>query len=172
MNELGFIAKHWEPQLLADVVLGRNNAPTFKIYDDCHCITDLPHAYFYREIGRDYPGLKYILTARNEDEWYRSLCEHYDKDLAAREETPAKKVAMELAVIVYGLRMEDFRNRPFLAKKRFREWNATLKATIPPDDLLVLNVCDLRLDGKKDGFDKLCPFVGLPVLNKPFPHKR
>jgi hypothetical protein len=68
--------------------------------------------------------------------------------------------------------MDDFRNRPFLAKKRFREWNAIIKATNPPTDLLVLNVCDERPDGKKDGYDRLCPFVGKPVLEKPFPHKR
>jgi hypothetical protein len=172
MNELGFVAKHWEPQLLSDVVLGENNTPTFKIYDDCDCMTDLPHAYFYQEIGTAYRGLKYILTERNEDEWYRSLCEHYDKDLAAHDVTLAKKVSLELAVIVYGIKMEDFRNRPFLAKKRFRDWNATIKATIPSKDLLVLNVCDERPDGTKDGYDKLCPFVGKRVLNRPFPHKR
>lgn len=172
MNELGFVAKHWEPQLLSDVVLGRNNTPTFRIYDDCDCMTDLPHTYFYQEIGKAYPGLKYIFTERNEDEWYRSLSEHYDKDLAAHHVTPANLVALELAVIVYGIRMDDFRNRPFLAKKRFRDWNAAVKATIPPKDLLVLNICDAKPDGKKDGYDKLCPFVGKSVLDKPFPHKR
>jgi hypothetical protein len=173
MNELGFVAKHWEPELLSDIVLGRNYTPMFRRYDDCDCMTDIPHAYFYKEIGIAYPGLKYILTERNEDKWYQSLCEHYDKDLAVHRDDPAKtSVAWELAVIVYGIKMDDFRNRPFLAKKRFREWNATIKMTIPPTNLLVLNVCDERPDGEKDGYDKLCPFVGKSVPEKPFPHKR
>jgi hypothetical protein len=34
-----------------------------------------------------------------------------------------------------------------------------------PDKLLILNVCD------GEGYDKLCPFLGLDVLNEPFPHK-
>jgi len=35
-----------------------------------------------------------------------------------------------------------------------------------PDKLLVLDII------KGEGYDKLCPFLGLDVLDKPFPHEQ
>jgi len=177
MNELGFVAKHWEPQRLSDLLMGRIDKPlTFNIYDDCDCMTDLPHAYFYREIGEAYRGLKYILTERNEEEWYESLRKHYENDIDAKRRTPDKiaKEAWELAIMVYGMTMEEFRNRPFLAKKRFRDWNDNMKTTpvIPTGDLLVMDIPELEKDGKMGAYTKLCEFLKVRDPKKPFPKKR
>ena len=71
----------------------------------------------------------------------------------------------ELAIhrIVYGGHVDDLTE--FLYKKRFREWNETVKRVIPHDNLLVMNICD-----GIDGYSSLCPFVEKPILNEKFPH--
>jgi hypothetical protein len=46
---------------------------------------------------------------------------------------------------------------------RFIQHNAEVKATIPPDRLLVFEV--------KDGWEPLCKFLGAPVPDEPFPHE-
>jgi predicted SAM-dependent methyltransferase len=34
-----------------------------------------------------------------------------------------------------------------------------------PDDLLIFNICG------GEGYETLCPFLGLPILGEPFPHE-
>jgi hypothetical protein len=156
MLRLGFKSLHWEPERLSQVALGNDNQPDFKIYDDCEFICDIPHAYFYREIGRAYPGLKYILTVRDEEAWFRSMVTHFKTSSRAEAE-------LALHRIVYGGSVEQLTE--FLYRKRFREWNESVRQTIPAQDLLVMNICD-----DKDGYAKLCPFVGKAVLDETFPH--
>jgi hypothetical protein len=168
MRYLGFRSVHWEPQRLTEVVLGRDDNPDFRRYDDCDCIFDIPHAYFYREIGEAYPGLKYILTVRDEEAWYRSMCKHYASlpDRFSRED---RRRAAAIQRIIYGSgtfpSKEGFYRLPaFLYKKRFRDWNESVRLSVPQERLLVINVC------QGEGWEKLCPFVGKPIPDVPFPH--
>jgi hypothetical protein len=159
MTKLKFRSRHWEPELLEHVVLGTLNHPNFRKYDDFDFVCDIPHAYFFREIEQAYPGLKFILTERDEDKWYESMDKHFRKD-AARD-----ALAKAIHLMVYG--RDDFDNlRPFLYKKRFRDWNDTVKRVIPAEKLLVMDICC-----GKDGYAALCPFVGTAVLNEDFPHE-
>lgn len=50
-----------------------------------------------------------------------------------------------------------------IATKRYREHNVYVKATCPADKLLVYN--------PKDGWPKLCAFLGLKVPDMEFPNK-
>ncbi len=122
MTRLGFKSLHWEPRRLDSVVLGKDNHPDFRKYEDCDFICDIPHAYFYREIGQAYPGLKFILTVRDEDVWFQSMLKHFKN--SSRDD--AEKA---LHRIVYGGDVDHLTE--FLYKKRFREWNETVKLVIP-----------------------------------------
>jgi Sulfotransferase domain len=119
MSRLGFKSLHWEPERLDGVILGTDNNPNFKIYDDCDFICDIPHAYFFREIRQAYPGLKFILTERNEEDWYRSIRRHFPDHARKNRENKLLKM------IVYGTTFDE--NPEFLTKKRFRDWNDTIK---------------------------------------------
>lgn len=46
--------------------------------------------------------------------------------------------------------------------RRFCEHNEEVKATVPPERLLVFDV--------KQGWEPLCAFLGVPVPDGPFPH--
>ena len=52
----------------------------------------------------------------------------------------------------------------FLYKKRYRERNASVEATVPAHRLLVMDIT------RGDGWEKLCPFLGVCVPPVPFPH--
>ena len=52
-------------------------------------------------------------------------------------------------------------------RKRYDEHNADVRAYFAqrPDDLLVIDVT------AGDGWDRLCPFLGVDVPDAPFPHR-
>jgi hypothetical protein len=176
MSQLGFKSLHFEPDRLADVILGMNRNPTFKgLYDDCDFICDIPHAYFFRDIEKAYPGLKFILTIRDTDAWYRSMCEHYRKLPDRFREwscgNPHKfasdwKQVEELQRIVYG--SGTFWDLPeFLYKKRFRDWNESVRRFIPDKERLLV----MDIPGG-DGYEKLCHFLdNRRVPDESFPHE-
>ena len=169
MTNLGFRSLHWEPQRLRAVVHGAESNPSFRYYDDCDCIFDVPHAYFFKEIGAAYRGLKYILTVRNEDDWFRSIVRHY-ASLPDSFSPHELWEASELQKLVYGSgsfpELDGFyRLPPFLYKKKFRDWNDHVRASIAPQDLLEIDVC------AGQGWESLCPFVGRPLPDMPFPHE-
>lgn len=166
MTALGIRTKHWEPDRLSAVIGGKNKVPRFDIYNDCECMTDIPHAYFYKEIGAAYPSLKYILTVRNEDKWFHSMCKHY---AGLRHDFTARQMALAVTSlqVIYGVpSIEDMPACEFLLKKRYRDWNENVRRTIPSDRLLVMNICD-----GVDGWDSLCRFLNVDIPAIPFPNE-
>ncbi|MBL9030400.1 MAG: hypothetical protein JNM80_01660 [Phycisphaerae bacterium] len=121
---------------------------------------DIPVSLFFKELDAAYPASRFILTTRPLDPWLESIRAH----LARRDHpryttsTPAAEVRRRIygsprfdpdgyarAYHLHLLRVHDhFRDRP--------------------RDLLELNICG------GEGWDSLCPFLGLPVPAEPFPH--
>ena len=52
---LGFTTLHNDRERLNRIIFGEDNSPDFRIYDDIHVVTDLPSAYFFRELLLAYP---------------------------------------------------------------------------------------------------------------------
>jgi len=152
---LGWRARHF-PSLR--LLIGRLNIRLreFRRYD---AMTDLPVALFFRELDRRFPGSKFVHTVRDVDAWLDS-CERYRR--FAPDFKPSKRV-LELRRRVYDGETFDrdrFREAHARHTRAVREWFADR-----PDDLLELNVC------AGEGFEKLCPFLGLPAREGAFPHK-
>jgi hypothetical protein len=96
------------------------------------------------------------------------MCKHY-AGLPKHFTRQQLREAAELQKIVYGSgtfpSTVGFRRLPeFLYKKKFREWNDRIRMTIPQDRLLVIDIC------AREGWETLCPFVGKPIPDAPFPH--
>jgi hypothetical protein len=115
-------------------------------YIECYDIfSDWPFHMIYKELDKKYPGSKFILTERkNQETWQRSIANH--RKTRSKEELRkwAKKIPRYRAnhneeVIDY------FNDRP--------------------DDLLVL------CWEKGDGWKELCNFLNVSIPNLPFPHK-
>jgi len=175
---LGLKSLHFDQVRLRDILDGSNVAPDFRRYDDVDAVTDVPTAFFYRELLEAYPDCKAVLTTRPVEGWWRSSLKHsakigkvdaahwgrqvkalFSAQAAARLQADEFKVLMRN--YVYGAAMP----REFLYKKRFVEYNERVRAEIPPHRLLVMDVT------RGDGWDLLCPFLGLPIPSEPFPHE-
>lgn len=149
---LGYNSIHWRPERLENIVNGHCQNPDFRRYDDVDAVTDIPAAYFWRELWNAYPDLKFILTWRDPDDWYHSVENHY------------KRIAQpdrRLQTLVYG----SPEPTAWLYKKHFCDHASAAIALIPPDRLLTMNI----LAG--DGWDKLCEFLSTATPDTPFPHE-
>ena len=50
LRRLGLKAMHYDRVRLNDILDGSNPDPDFHRYDDVDAVTDIPSAYFYREL--------------------------------------------------------------------------------------------------------------------------
>lgn len=120
---------------------------------------DLPASLFYREIAAAYPGSLVILTVRDEDEWWRSVWDHYVWVHQTLEGQMLKE-AIQTQMMAYG----TTRPNEYIYKKKFREHNEAVQALFPT--ALVMNVCG------GDGWDKLCRWLTIDAPDVPFPRVR
>ncbi len=176
---LGYKSIHFDRIRLNDIIDGSNPAPNFRRYDDVDAVVDLPAAYFYRELLQVYPDCKAILTLRDVDSWWRSTRLHFN------DRFPVKPSAFRTLALktLYRLRLRqsDFDGQLFRARMRtivygsayaskdsyvkaFIEHNERVQSEVPAERLLVMRV----IDG--EGWEVLCPFLGVPIPDVPFPH--
>jgi hypothetical protein len=160
LNILGIKSIHYHPHLLKNALWGKSQ--NFKVYENFDAVTDLPAAYFYKEISNVYQNSKLILTIRDENEWYASVSHHYkniDNRINSLEESLKKKkwlkkVSRKIREVVYGSAevTEDYITK-------YNDHNNELKLK-----------SDLIMDiTKGDGWQKLCHFLNKPVPKIEFP---
>jgi len=97
---------------------------------------------FFRELDEAYPNSLFVYTNRNDEEWIASR-ENHLSELNKSAESRQK----------------------WLKEKHDHESKVFRYFKDRPDDLLCIDICD------GEGFEKLCPFLGLPVPDKAFPVK-
>lgn len=142
LTMLGLSAKHY---------------PSPKVnFDHFDALTDITVTARWRELDQQYPGAKFILTVREMEAWLDSCRRFF----------PLKKIRPWWA---YVARYRCYRTIIF-QEKMYRAAAIRHEAEVRkyfagrPDDLLIMDVC------AGDGWDKLCPFLSLPVPDQPFPH--
>jgi len=101
---------------------------------------------FFRELDKEFPNSKFILTVRNPESLIKSW-ENYFSNAPWNLESEEEKNRLINDYNIHKREvLEYFKNKP--------------------TQLLVFNV----IDG--DGWEKLCKFLNKPIPNVPFPHKR
>ncbi len=161
LEELGFHTIHWCPERLRDVMMGTNDNPDFRRYDDVEAVTDLPAALFYRELMDAYPDAKIILTVRPELDWLRSMKQHYE--VAVPEFNRGNALMLEEARRTQEFAYGSAQVVPWLYLKKYRDHNWMVQHYVPADRLLTLEL------GRNMGWEPLCAFLGVPVPDRPFP---
>jgi hypothetical protein len=115
---------------------------------------DNPWPLLYREMDRMFPGSKFVLTHRDMDGWIRSAVTFF-----GRRGTPMRRwiYGPEAGSPVGNEELYVARHQAHVAEvlDHFRD---------RPGALLVLRVVE------GEGWDKLCPFLGLPIPDIEFPH--
>jgi len=120
--------------------------PNFDIVN-YKCFTDhIIFRWFFVRLTSMFPEARFILTIRDENTWIESLSNHRllqtGKDVENKEDIILRYKKYNNDVINY------FKNTNQLNK------------------LLIMDIT------KGDGYDKLCSFLNLPILNESFPHKK
>jgi hypothetical protein len=181
LRQLGLRAMHYDRVRLNDILDGSNPNPDFRRYDDVDAVTDIPSAYFYRELLEAYPESRAILTVRDVEGWWTSVSRHvnvhfpykppkmfgYDnrkRTLGAAPLTDPgadNHFKMLLLNCVYGSTVA----LEYPYKKKYLDHNGRVLREVPAERLLVMDLT------AGDGWEKLCGFLGLPVPDAPFPHE-
>ncbi len=115
-------------------------------------VEDMPWPLMFRELDQAFPGSKFVLTVRDVDRWWKSISGHFGDN------------PYHLQQLTYG----DDAPAPVGHEARYREvysaHNAAVMAYFAdrPNDLLVMRLED------GDGWEKLCPFLGVKQPDAPF----
>ena len=105
----------------------------------------------FDELDQQYPGSKFILTMRDLDAWLDSRRRHVERNVVNK----AKGLYSGGFVHV---EVEEWTRQYHEHHARVLEYFAGR-----PDDLLVMDVA------RGDGYEQLCPFLGVEVPAEPFP---
>jgi 3'-phosphoadenosine 5'-phosphosulfate (PAPS) 3'-phosphatase len=127
------------------------------VVDAYEALTDTPIPSFYPALDARYPGSRFILTVRDSEGWLKSCEKQFTQRFAARQTEAHKRLFVDL----YGTDIFD--------SHRFASGYARFVDGVRkyfkdrPQDLLIMNVT------AGEGWEKLCPFLGQPVPDIPFP---
>lgn len=137
---------------IAEALLTSNTQPALETAARFDALQDLPWAVLYKELDTTFPGSKFILVEREPQSWIKSMLNHFGHN-----STNMRKWA-------YGAGTPTGHEELYLEKYRahYREVREYFRAR--PDDLLEMSL------ENGDGWEKLCPFLGMPIPDKRFPH--
>lgn len=113
---------------------------------------DNPWPIIYKDLDKQYPHSKFIYTYREPQSWIKSLVSHFG----------SKETAMRKWIYGYGSPVGN--EEVYL--KRFQDHHNDVAKYFQnrSKDLLIMNL------EEGDGWEKLCPFLGVASPAKPFPH--
>jgi len=113
---------------------------------------DNPWPILYRDLDHWFPQSKFVLTVRDPDSWIKSQVRHFGSS-----KTPMRRW-------IYGVGCPEGNEAVYLQRMEKHNQEVLEYFRGRPDDLLVMNL------SKGDGWDKLCPFLGVRIPEVPFPH--
>ncbi|HXX53057.1 MAG TPA: sulfotransferase [Thermodesulfovibrionales bacterium] len=153
LNILGIRTIHYmhEGDRLIDIIRDnkKNNRKLLRGLEDIDGFSDFAGILF-QELDKQYPNSKFILTIRDMDEWLASREKHVTRRKKDRR-----------------YRFEPLTVDREAWKKRRAEFVQQVSEYFKdrPSDLLIIDIC------AGEGWEKLCPFLGVPIPRVPFPHK-
>ena len=122
--------------------------PAFEISKEFNALQDVPWAALYKELDNEYPGSKFILTIRDEEEWLNSAKKHF------------KSKNYEMHKWLYGKGVIDGNEKVYIERYKKHNKDVITYFKQRPNDFLVLNL------SKNKGWESLCDFLGKPIKKK------
>lgn len=122
---------------------------------------DNPIPLLYKKLDERHPGAKFIHTERDEQGWLRSVEWLFTVGAVKFNWAEHEEFAW-FHRDLYGT--TEFDADVFLAKYRSHNREVREHFAGREDDLLLLDI------SRGEGFEKICPFLGLDVPDQPFPH--
>lgn len=166
LNLLGFnVIYSPNDEVTLTEVMGENY--NFSILKDFDGITDIAVAPFYAQLDNLFPNSKFILTVRDKESWLKSLATQWSTELVLDDSLASNEANMQrrrlLRIATYGT--YTFNEERFNYVYDLHYKSATEHFKQRPESLLIINIY------AGDGWEKLCPFLNLPVCQEPFPFR-
>jgi hypothetical protein len=154
LETLGFRSLHWggpEASMAVKHAIDEDR-PMLEYLAGYDAYSDITRiSRHFERADREYPGSKFVLTVRDLDQWLDSRRRHVEQNVAKQAEGRYDGIFVDVDYEAWT--------------REYREHEAKVRAHFAtrPDDLLVFDVAG------GDGYEKLCPFLGVPVPDRPFP---
>lgn len=134
------------------------------VYQGFGAAIDWPSCNYWRELAAAFPEARVIHTTRRAEQWWASFEKTIAEALTIRapSDDPARIRMRRMTTTI--ITEDVFAGRPTdrrVALAAFHAREAAVRAAIPPERLLVMT--------PEDGWSRLCPFLGLPVPDEPYP---
>jgi len=160
LDSVHWPSAHWAKRLYNEVIEYKLS----RTVESHYSLTDMPVGLLYKELDAAYPGSKFILTIRNENDWLYSVERHWDINRSPyRAGWDSDPFTHKLHSLMYG--RKKFDADIFLAAYRRHNDEVLSYFHTRKQDLLIL---DLDSDHK---WEQLCEFLGLPIPEVPYPIK-
>lgn len=166
LHLLGLKVIHYpkDETICRELMEGHYQFSLLKYFDG---ITDIVVSAFYPQLDQLFPGSKFILTIRDKEEWLDSMQKHYDNKPAFDDESMmGREIEMKLRRFlrstVYGC--YEFNRDRMAYVYDLHYYNILNYFRDRPESLLILNIT------AGEGWEKLCPFLGYPPVDQPFPY--
>jgi hypothetical protein len=142
-----------------------------ELLGSCGAVTDMPCAFFWRELCSAYPDGKVVLVQRDEDKWANS----FQDAVVTNMFSPSGKFARLVLEPILGSPLGAFTMKVLIAflgadtevgmrnsmREKYREHYALIRAELPKERVL-----DYELG---TGWEPLCDFLGKPIPREEFP---
>jgi hypothetical protein len=147
----------WAKRIWEEMVFGRSLT-----LEKHYALCDLPFTLLYKQLDRAYPGSKFVLTLRNEENWIESVRRHWAVN-SQRFEWDADCFTHRVHNLLYGRKTFDAE----MMLARFRQHNAEVAEYFKnrPDDLLVFDM------DAGAGWPELCGFFNWAIPQAPYPRE-
>ena len=141
-----------------------------RVFDGFESTVDWPGCTFWEPLMEVFPEAKVLLTVRDPEAWYESARNTIYASLVAgqkgelkegNEEPPSPEAFGMIASLIWqGTFHGKFEDKAYAIEK-FHEHNEKVKATVPPERLVVHEV--------KEGWKPLADMLGVPEPATEFP---
>lgn len=151
LHKLGYKVCGQQNAIAKDLVNG--NIDVFiDIANQYDAFEDDPWHLLYKEMDEAFPNSKFILTNRDVDAWYKSCLNHFYEDTTL------------IRDFMYGNGAPKDNETKF--KKVYLNHQEQVKNYFKdrPNDFLIIDFT------KGEGWEKLCPFLGVDIPNESIPH--
>ena len=152
LKDLGFKHKSYDHYLSNEVYVSGDYETIFCEAEKYESFDDGPwnRGEFYKLLDKRFPKSKFILTIRDSSSWVKSHEKHFSSN------SEVLRIQSELWINNYDRKtnIDWYQRRIEQVLEYFKD---------RPGQLLVMNICN------GEGWEKLCPFLGLSTPQLPFP---
>lgn len=160
---LGYESAHWRSAHWAKAIWREmNNTGKSPTMEKSYALTDLPFPLMYDRLDKAYPGSKFILTVRDEEQWIGSVERHWNPEFNKfRDQWDSDPFTNIIHERLYG--RTTFDREVFL--NRYRVHNHLVRDYFKgrPKDLLEMDI------SKGAGWPDLCRFLNVSVPEVDYP---